>query len=59
MNNITTDLTKGKNCFAEFVFAILTPVRNILPQNFSKLINQKPHFIPINASNSFMVFFEK
>ena len=59
MNNITTDLPKGKNCFAEFVFAILTRVRNFLPQNVSKLINQKPYFIPINTSNSFKVFFGK
>ena len=41
MNDITTDLPKGKNFFAEFVFTILTLVRNFLPQILSKLINQK------------------
>ena len=41
MNDITTDLPKGKNFFAEFVFTILTLVRNFLPQIVSKLINQK------------------
>ena len=42
MNDITVDLPKGKNVFAEFVFTILSLVRNFLPQNVSKLINQKP-----------------
>ena len=42
MNDITNDLPKGKNFFAEFVFTILTLVRKFLPQNVSKLINQKP-----------------
>ena len=42
MNDITIDLPKGRNFFAEFVFTILTLVRNFLPQNVSKLINQKP-----------------
>ena len=41
MNDITTDLPKGKNFFAEFAFTILTLVRNFLPQIVSKLINQK------------------
>ena len=42
MNDNTIDLPKGKNFFAEFVFTILTLVRNSLPQNISKSINQKP-----------------
>ena len=42
MNDITYDLPKGKNFFAEFAFTILTLVRKFLPQNVSKLINQKP-----------------
>ena len=42
MNDNTIDLPKGKNFFAEFVFTILTLVRNSLPQNISKPINQKP-----------------
>ena len=42
MNDITIDLPKGKNFFGEFAFTILTLVRNFLPQNVSKLINQKP-----------------
>ena len=42
MNDITNDVPKGKNFFAEFVFTILTLVRNSLPQNISKPINQKP-----------------
>ena len=41
MNDITIDLPKGKNFFAEF-FTVLTLVRKFLPQNVSKLINQKP-----------------
>ena len=60
MNGITIDLPKGKIIFAEFVFTISTLVRNFLPQNVSKLINQKPSFIPfINISNSFKVFLGK
>ena len=42
MNYITNDVPKGKNFFAEFAFTILTLVQNFLPQNISKLINQKP-----------------
>ena len=60
MNGITIDLPKGKIIFAEFVFTISTLVWNFLPQNVSKLINQKPSFIPfINISNSFKVFLGK
>ena len=43
MNGITIDLPKGKIFFAEFVFTISTLVRNFLPQNVSKLINQNRH----------------
>ena len=42
MNDITVDLPKEKNVFAEFVFTILSLVRNFLLQNVSKLTNQKP-----------------
>ena len=60
MNDTTIDLPKEKNYFAEFVFTISTLVRNFLPQSVSKLINQKPSFIPfINISNIFKVFFGK
>ena len=41
MNDISIDLPKEKNFFAESVFTILTLVRNFLPQIVSKLINQK------------------
>ena len=41
INEINTDLPKRKNFFAEFVFTNLTLVWNFLPQNVSKLINQK------------------
>ena len=41
INEINTDLPKRKNFFAEFVFTNLTLVWNLLPQNVSKLINQK------------------
>ena len=42
INDITIDLTKGKNYFAEFAFTNLTLFRNCLWQIVSKLINQKP-----------------